>query len=71
MKIQKIISQSRRDFTAIYECEYCGHTEEGPGYDDTNFHEIVIPCMKCPQCGEEAPLDYRALTPKYPDGMQI
>ena len=27
MKIQKIIDQHRRDFNAVYECEYCGHTE--------------------------------------------
>lgn len=27
MKIQKITSQHRRDFSAIMECEHCGHTE--------------------------------------------
>lgn len=25
MKIKEIISQNRRDFTAIYQCEHCGH----------------------------------------------
>ena len=69
MKIQTILSQHRRDFTAIYEC-HCGHTHEGSGYDDTNFHDNVIPDMKCPECGEKAK-DYRPLKPKHPDGMQL
>ncbi len=38
MRIKKIISQDRRDFTAIYECEHCGFTYEGNGYDDSYFH---------------------------------
>jgi len=29
MKIKKIVSQHRRDFIAIYECEHCGHEEKG------------------------------------------
>ena len=48
MKIKEIISQSRRDFTAIYECEHCEHiTDPSYGYDDANFHNNVIPVMKC------------------------
>ena len=70
MKIQKILSQHRRDFTAIYECEHCGETHEGSGYDDTFFHQQVIPSRKCPNCGKAAPKYYRALTTKYPDGEQ-
>ncbi len=42
MKIQTIKSQSRRDFRAIYECDHCGHTQEGDGYDDAYFHCNVI-----------------------------
>ena len=72
MKIKKITSQSRRDFCAIYECEHCGHnTKEKSGYDDSYFHNEVIPKMKCEQCGKTAGEDYRALTTKYPDGMQV
>ena len=71
MKIQSIVSQSRRDFTAIYECEHCGHTEKGYGYDDANFHQNVIPSMKCKKCNKFAPDDYRALTTKYPEGYQV
>ena len=66
MKIQKITSQHRRDFRAIYECEHCGYTEAGIGYDDDNFHRNVIPQKVCPKCGKRAPEDYRPLTTKYP-----
>lgn len=66
MKIKEIKSQSRRDFTAIYECESCGHAEEGSGYDDANFHQNVISKMICPKCGLQAPENYRPLTTKYP-----
>ena len=71
MKIKKITEQTRRDFWAIYECEHCGHEEEGSGYDDTNFHQNVIPNKKCPKCGKIAPEDHRPLTTKYPDSMHI
>ena len=70
MKIQKILSQCRRDFNTVFECEYCGHTYEGRGYDDTYFHRQVIPKIKCSECGEKAFKDYRPLTTKYPDGEQ-
>ena len=71
MKIKKITSQSRRDFSAVYECEHCGHTTEGHGYDDSNFHQNVIPKMKCKQCGKTADENYRPLTTKYPDGATV
>ena len=71
MKIKEIISQSRRDFTAIYICEHCNYEKESYGYDDTNFHQNVIPTMKCDKCGQVAKKDYRPLTTKYPDGKII
>ena len=71
MKIEKITSQSRRDFTAIYVCEHCGFEKKGYGYDDTNFHQNVIPEMKCDKCGKIAPVDYRPRTTKYPDSMVV
>jgi hypothetical protein len=71
MKIQKITEQSRRDFHAIYECEHCGETREGGGYDDANFHQNVIPLMTCDLCGKSAGDDYRPLTTRYPEGMQV
>ena len=65
MKIQKITSQSRRDFYAVYECEHCGHTYTGLGYDDDYFHRTVIPNKTCPKCGKKASDDYRPLATKY------
>jgi len=65
MKIKKIISQHRRDFTAIYECEHCGFTEERYGYDDDNFHQNVIPNLACGNCGKKSPEDYRPRATKY------
>lgn len=52
MRIKKILRQHRRDFQAVYECQHCGHEEKGSGYDDANFHESVIPAMRCGSCGK-------------------
>ena len=71
MKIREIKSQNRRDFVAVYECEHCGHTIEGYGYDDTNFHVNVIPKMKCKNCQQISKATYRPLSTKYPDSMTI
>jgi len=71
MKIKQIVGQHRRDFQAIYECEHCGATHQGTGYDDTNFHQNVIPAMTCRVCGKKAPDDYRPLTTKYPDSQTV
>jgi ribosomal protein L37AE/L43A len=71
MRIKEIISQSRRDFTAIYECEHCGETEKGSGYDDSYFHKEVIPEKVCKKCGKKADENYRALATKYPDSFQV
>ena len=71
MKIKTITSQNRRDFQAIYECEHCGFTEKGYGYDDTNFHQNAIPEMECGKCGEKADDNYRPLATKYLDSQHI
>ena len=71
MRIKKILSQHRRDFRAVYECEHCGHEAEGGGYDDTRFHQSVIPKMMCSKCDKSAGDDYRPLTTKYPDHVSI
>lgn len=53
MKIKEVTSQNRRDFYAIYVCEECNHeTKKQSGYDDRNFHDNVIPKMKCTECGK-------------------
>lgn len=72
MKIDHIISQTRRDYSADMVCEHCGHHQiDAHGYDDANYHRNVIPNMKCKSCGEKAPEDYRPLTTKYPEGMTV
>lgn len=65
MKIKRKISQHRRDFTAIYECEHCEMRERATGYDDENFHQNVIPNMKCGSCGKTAGDNYVPLAPRY------
>jgi len=71
MKIKDILNQNRRDFTAIYVCEHCGFEKKSGGYDDDNFHRNVIPLMKCDSCGKAADENYRPLSTKYPEGMQV
>ena len=71
MKIKKKLSQMRRDFVAIYECEHCGNEEELDGYDDSYFHTEVIPAMKCEKCGKTASSDYSPIATKYPDEMSV
>lgn len=71
MRIKKILSQIRRDFSAIYVCAHCGHEEEGTGYDDEYFHAEVVPTKKCKKCGKTASDEYTPRPTKYPDGMQV
>ena len=65
MRIKEITDQYRRDFRAVYICESCKHEVKGRGYDDDNFHQNVIPAMKCEKCGEStetlglSPQEYR------------
>ena len=69
MRIKTITSTSRRDFTAIYECEGCGATVKGYGYDDANFHQNVIPAMVCASCGESSGVQSSAA--KIPAGVVL
>ena len=71
MRILDIIYQNRRDFRAIFICEHCEYKEERSGYDDSNFHENVIPKMECKKCGKTAPETYRPQATKYPDDKQV
>jgi len=71
MRIKTIVSQHRRDFEAVYECEHCGDEHEGRGYDDRNFHENVVPEMICPACRKTADDGSRPLATKYPDHQVV
>ena len=53
MNIKKITWQYRRDFDAILECEGCMGTQKLElGYEDCNYHDNVIPALKCKHCGK-------------------
>ena len=53
MKIAKMLSEYRNDFTAIMKCEHCGSTKElTSGYHDNYYHTEVIPAMHCNTCGK-------------------
>ena len=74
MKIKQITSQSRRDFSAIYECEGCNHEQTGSGYDDRNFHDNVVPAMKCEKCNKsrnELGIKGEEVQTKYPSWMTV
>lgn len=72
MKIKKVNSQHRRDFWADMECESCGKIQLNVScYDDSYFHQNVIPKMKCKSCGEISPPNYEAKKTKYPDYLQL
>ncbi len=75
MKITKMLSQHRRDFTAEITCEFCGHVEKlNDGYDDSYYHNEVLPNFECEKCGKstisgDAPIEPQQT--RYPDGFQI
>lgn len=72
MRIKKILSQHRRDFTATLECDHCGKEQHlSSGYDDAHYHRNVIPTIPCKACGKTAAEDYRPLTTKYAEGQQV
>ena len=75
MKIIKMLSQSRRDFSAEMTCEGCKHVQiNNSGYDDANYHQNVIPNIKCKKCGESTVSLGKTIEPqatKYPEGFQI
>ncbi len=75
MKIKEIVNQHRRDFTAIMYCEFC-KTESinNSGYDDDNYHQNVIPKMKCKNCNESTLSKGGTIEntqTKYPEGFQV
>jgi primosomal protein N' len=72
MKIIKIISKHRRDFYADMQCEHCGNIEKSvSGYDDSYFHNEVIPDMKCKKCGKSSDSKEATSSPKYNDSVII
>ena len=67
MYLKEKTQQHRRDFRGILHCEHCDHEQElTSGYDDANYHENVIPSIKCRQCGQVAPADGKRTAPSVP-----
>jgi ribosomal protein L37AE/L43A len=71
MEIKKILSQHRRDFTAIYKCEHCENETESSGYDDSYFHQKVIPNMECSKCKKKSSKKYKPRATKYKDSQVV
>ena len=74
MRIKKITSQSRRDFSAILVCGHCEAEEKlTTGYDDSYYHQNVIPAMVCKSCGKDEPIsqESRVLAPRYSDSLEV
>ena len=74
MKIKQILSQHRRDFTAILVCDHpdCDAEQKlTSGYDDRNYHDNVIPSFECGVCHRKALPETLKVATKYPDGHQV
>lgn len=74
MRIKQIIWQHRRDFEAVFICPFCGYEEKRKGYDDNNFHQNVIPNIKCNRCNKselDGNENYRPLATKYEEYEEI
>jgi hypothetical protein len=73
MKIKEIIDQHRRDFRAVYMCEFCDKEFVSGGYDDDNFHQHVVPNFRCgdflrwPGCGKSTLSEGAHLNPDQSD----
>ena len=51
MKWINVKDRSRNDFWGTTECEHCGFVDtNAKGYDDFNYHENVVPSLRCPAC---------------------
>jgi len=71
MYIKEILSRNRRDLTVVFMCEHCGYEITGHAYDDSYYHEHVVPQKECPRCGRVAASDYKPLEPQHPDWMVL
>ena len=53
MRIRTVLSGHRSDYVAEMECEHCNHIQRDiHGYNDWNYHNHVIPIMRCAACGK-------------------
>ena len=55
MRIINVKYGARRDFYADLQCEFCNDIiKKVSCYDDSYFHEQVIPNMVCKNCGKHS-----------------
>lgn len=65
MKIGRGFELHRNDFYCTYECEHCGaETDRRSGYNDSFFHEQVIPAKHCDKCGKNRAGDQKEIEKK-------
>ena len=68
MRLVKTYNFHRRDFTGNFQCEHCDFiTYSVSCYDDTNFHQNVIPAMVCPVCKLASPAGVPITQPRQRD----
>ena len=68
MKITKVTNRINNDFWATVSCEHCGAVVTNwSGYEDTNYHQNVMPKFHCKECGQNRAGETKALTPKQVD----
>lgn len=74
MKLYEKTWQHRYDFDGVLQCEFCGMFQTlKHGYDDSNFHNNVIPAIKCLACDKrstDSTLD-KITDPGYQDGVRV
>ena len=51
MRVTDVTNREGQHFTAVYQCEHCGHRVEAYGIDTEKFLGMVVPAMVCPECG--------------------
>jgi hypothetical protein len=55
MKLFEITWQHRNDFDGVLQCEHCESFQTMRyGYNDDRFHKLVIPAIKCINCGKRS-----------------
>jgi len=64
-------NDNRNDGPLLIRGSACENDEVDEARAESHFHKNVIPDMKCENCGKTAGSDYRPLTTKYPEWMNV
>ena len=52
MIIKEMLIQDDKEFKAIFTCEFCDNHVIKRGYNNKDFHDNIIPNVKCEKCGK-------------------